>query len=90
MDFPRLFQFDDAKQKTIDFKKENKIMFKCRITGKTSKRGEKLNRIVVETRPKTYYNEEGEVIGEGFEIVEEINASEEGLAIWLEEKKNSY
>ncbi len=52
---------------------------------------EKLNRIVVATRERTYYkwvkNEETnkweEVeCGRGWEIVREINASEEGLALW--------
>lgn len=52
---------------------------------------EKLNRIVVATRPRTYTkwvrNEETnkweEVeIGQGHEIVREINASDEGLALW--------
>lgn len=52
---------------------------------------EKLNKIVVATRERTYYkwvkNEETnkweEVeAGHGWEIVREINASEEGLALW--------
>lgn len=53
--------------------------------------GEKLNKIVVATRERVYTkwikNEEThkyeEVeIGRGWEIVREINASDEGLALW--------
>lgn len=53
--------------------------------------GEKLNKIVVATRERVYYkwvkNEETnkweEVeCGRGWEIVREINASDEGLALW--------
>lgn len=53
--------------------------------------GEKLNRIVVRTRERVYTkwvkNEETgkkeEIeIGRGWEIVREINASDEGLALW--------
>lgn len=66
-------------------------MFRCQITNKTSSDGEKLNRIVVKTNPRVYtqrfYDEiEGEVVelevGNGYEIVKEINASNEGLRIW--------
>jgi hypothetical protein len=64
-------------------------MYTCMITGKTSKRGEKLNHIVVATRQRIYTEkvwEEGELveleIGRGYEIVREINASNEGLAMW--------
>lgn len=64
-------------------------MFKCEITGKMSKPGEKINKVVVETREKIYYgwrlNPEIEkmeyvVVGKGSEIVKEINASAEGVA----------
>jgi len=53
--------------------------------------GEKLNRIVVKTRERIYTkrvkNEETKQweeveIGRGWEIVREINASDEGLALW--------
>lgn len=64
-------------------------MFKCMVTGKMSKRGEKLNRIVVETRDKVYTQsvwEEGELVelevGHGYEIVKEINASDEGVKVY--------
>jgi len=64
-------------------------MFKCQVTGKTSARGEKLNRIVVQTREKVYTQnvwEEGELVeievGRGWEIVKEINASDEGLKLY--------
>lgn len=76
-------------------------MYKCQVTGKFSRKGdstahppvaaEKLNKIVVATRPQTYYrwvkNEETNkweqvVIGHGWEIVREINACAEGVALW--------
>ena len=64
-------------------------MYKCQITGKTSKLGEKLNRIVVSTRDKVYTQkvwEEGELveieIGKGWEVVKEVNASNAGVEIW--------
>jgi hypothetical protein len=64
-------------------------MFRCQVTGKMSKRGEKCNKIVVKTREKTYTQkvwEEGELvdieIGHGWEIVKEINASDEGLKLY--------
>jgi hypothetical protein len=68
-------------------------MFKCQITGKMSRPGEKANKIIVETRPKTYYgwflNEEtGKMehheVARGWEIVKEVNATDEGLRIWKE------
>jgi hypothetical protein len=64
-------------------------MFKCDVTGKTSKRGEKLNKIVIQTRPRVYTEkvwEDGELveieIGKGWEIVKEINATDEGLKLY--------
>lgn len=66
-------------------------MFYCRVTNRLSKRGEKINKLVVETREKTYYkkirNEETnkweEVeAGRGWEIVKEIDASDEGARIF--------
>ncbi len=63
-------------------------MYKCQVTGKQSKPGEKLNKIVVETRPREYKcwdreNEE-EWYSQGTEIVREISASDEGVRIWDE------
>lgn len=61
------------------------------MKGEDIRGSEKLNRIVVATRERTYYkwvkNEETnkweEVeCGHGWEIVREINASEEGLELW--------
>jgi len=47
---------------------------------------EKLNRIVIETREVQYrhwdHENEEEWFSTGTEIVQEINASDEGLAIW--------
>ena len=66
-------------------------MYVCQITGKQSKLGEKLNKITVATRPRTYTrwvrNEETNkweevVCGHGWEIVREINASQEGVQMW--------
>lgn len=77
-------------------------MFKCQVSGKFSSRGhvlpdgdhvpgEKLHKIVVARRDKTYKrwikNEETrqweEVeVGQGWEIVREINATEAGVALW--------
>lgn len=64
-------------------------MFKCQVTNKNSKPGDKCNKVVVATRPRTYTEnvwEEGELIelevGHGYEIVREINASDEGLNMW--------
>ena len=66
-------------------------MFKCQVTGKLSKPGDKCNKIVVERREKTYTKffrnedtgkwEEHEV-GRGWEILKEINATDEGVKIW--------
>ena len=72
-------------------------MYRCAITKRMSRSGEKLNRLVVETRPKAYfgwvYNEEFDKwdwvqVGSGFETVKEINVSEAGLKIWNEAHKN--
>lgn len=66
-------------------------MFRCEITGKLSKTGEKLHKVVVSTRQREYrewvYNEDTRrseelVVGHGWEIVRELNASEEGEAAW--------
>ena len=66
-------------------------MFKCEISGKMSRLGEKINRIVVERREKVYYesfrNEETgrweeKEVGRGWEIVKELQVSEAGLKIW--------
>ena len=68
-------------------------MFRCGITKRCSRPGEKANKIVIATRKKTYYgwirNEEtGELeqveIGHGSEIVSEVNATEEGVRIWTQ------
>ena len=66
-------------------------MYVCQVTGRQSKSGQKLNKLVVQTRPKTYTRwirnedtrewEEIE-IGRGYETVREINASQEGMDLW--------
>lgn len=66
-------------------------MYICQVTGKVSLPGEKLNRIVVKTRPRVYTRMEkdsetgywSEVeVGRGFEIVKEISATSEGVIEW--------
>lgn len=73
-------------------------MFICEITGKYSRAGrpetetskaiaaEKLNRIVVATRAVEYkhwdHENEEHWFSHGTEIVREVNATEEGLALW--------
>lgn len=66
-------------------------MFRCQVTGKLSKPGEKCHKIVVEKRQKVYtvkmFNEltgkfEDFEVGRGWETVKEINATEAGLAVW--------
>jgi hypothetical protein len=63
-------------------------MFKCQVTGKQSEPGEKLNKIVVATRPREYKHwdreNEEEWFSHGSEIVREINATDEGQRIWNE------
>lgn len=66
-------------------------MYYCQVTNELSKPGEKLNKIVIEQRERIYkeriFNEETRkmedvIIGYGWEIVREINASDEGLRLW--------
>jgi hypothetical protein len=72
-------------------------MFKCGITGKMSYPGEKQNKIVIRTRKKTYYSNfydemsktwEKAVSGHGYEIAEEISATQEGVNIFLRDYKD--
>lgn len=66
-------------------------MFRCAITNRMSRPGEKVNKIVVKKREKIYYgwfhNEELDQmerreVSRGWEIVSEVNASDEGLRLW--------
>ena len=61
-------------------------MFKCQITGKTSKPLEKLNKVTVKTRAVEYrhWDREAEEVWftRGTEIVKEVNATEEGVQLW--------
>lgn len=66
-------------------------MFICEITGKVSQPGEKLNRITVKTRDRVYLRNEKDIesgewhevqVGQGWEIVKQISASEEGVQKW--------
>ena len=57
-------------------------MFICAITGKVSEPHEKMIKVVVETRPRTYTNfdEDGvEIISRGSEIVKEIGVTQAGF-----------
>jgi hypothetical protein len=64
-------------------------MYRCQVTNKISKPGEKLNKIIVSTREKIYTQkiwEDDELveieIGRGWEIVKEINATDEGVRVY--------
>jgi hypothetical protein len=61
-------------------------MYLCQITNKFSKPGEKLNKVVIETRSVQYKNWDREAEEEWFsygnEIVKEINASDAGRELW--------
>lgn len=66
-------------------------MYKCQITARMSRLGDKLNKIVVQTRPRNYTrwvkNEETlkyeEVfVAKGWEIVKELNACAAGVEQW--------
>jgi hypothetical protein len=66
-------------------------MYRCMITKKLSKVGEKLNKVVVITRPKNYtrwikneetFKYEEVVVGSGWEIVKELDCTTEGEALW--------
>jgi hypothetical protein len=61
-------------------------MYKCQVTGKQSREGEKLNKIVVETREKQYKHwdreAEEEWFTQGVEIAREVNACADGVAMW--------
>jgi hypothetical protein len=71
--------------------RKNNKMYKCTVTSKFSKPGEKCNKLVVETRPRTYAVRERNMetgywedfdVGTGSEIVKEVNASDEGVKVW--------
>lgn len=55
-------------------------MFRCQISGRVSKPGEKAFKVITETRPKTYYRKDKNgnqiKIGEGREIVKELTVCE--------------
>jgi hypothetical protein len=61
-------------------------MFRCEITKRLSRPLEKLHKVVVKTRPTQYrhWNRETEEewFTSGVEIVKEVNATEEGVALW--------
>lgn len=58
-------------------------MYNCDICTKTTKSGEKQNKVIIETREKTYYNTDKygkEKISKGWEIVNEINVCDKCLS----------
>lgn len=61
-------------------------MYRCQVTGRLSKPGEACNKIVVETRARTYKHwdreAEEEWFSQGTEIVREITATQEGVETW--------
>jgi hypothetical protein len=64
-------------------------MFRCQVTNKISKRGEKCNKIVVATRDRIYtemiWEDDQQVeieVARGWEIVKEVNASDEGVKLY--------
>lgn len=60
------------------------MSYKCQITGKVAH--EKLNKVVVETRAKTYTHWDHEAeenwTSQGVEIVKEVDACAAGVALW--------
>lgn len=67
-------------------------MFRCQVSGKVSKPREKSFKVVVETRPKTYYKEDknGQLkkVGEGYETVKELTVREEIYNQMMKGKEN--
>jgi hypothetical protein len=66
-------------------------MYKCQVTGRMSRPGEKCNKIVTATRERIYYTKfrneetgrwEDVEVGRGWEIVKEINATDEAFKQW--------
>jgi hypothetical protein len=66
-------------------------MYFCEITGKLSKPGQKCHKVITHIAERVYTrmvrDEETHrlvrvEVGRGFEIVKEVNASEEGMALW--------
>lgn len=63
-------------------------MFKCQVTGRMTRPGQKMNKVVIETRDKEYTERQrvdgvwqDVVVGYGYETVKEISVSDEGLRI---------
>lgn len=64
-------------------------MFKCAMTGKFSRPGEKAIRLVTQRRDRFYFEQKfgvedinGKIVGQGHEIVSEVNVTLEGLRLW--------
>lgn len=77
-------------------------MFFCQVTNKVSKPGEKLVRLPIKKRDRVYmgrvFNEdlnsyEEVEVGRGWEIVKEINATEDGVSLfnsWTPEEQEEF
>lgn len=58
-------------------------MYNCDICTQATKSGEKQNKVIIETREKTYYNTDKygkEKISKGWEIIKEINVCDKCLS----------
>lgn len=66
-------------------------MFICQLSGKVSKPGDKAVKLVVKTRPKTYFEKDRKTgeqrkVGEGTEIVQELIVTEEAYLRYTKER----
>lgn len=67
-------------------------MFKCAITGKFSKHGDKPIRLIVERRVREYKdiyvdddgNKHEQIVGRGWEVAKEIDVTLAGLGTWVQ------
>lgn len=73
------------------------MSYRCQITNRISREGEPLNKIVVETRKREYVHTDPETDEKwssfGEEIVREVNATAEGVAIynsWTDEQRQLF
>jgi len=59
-------------------------MFKCYVTGRVSKAGEKPEQVIIEKREKTYYSAEEptKAIAVGWEIGKVVLMSKDGFEQW--------
>lgn len=60
-------------------------MYRCDVTKQLSKPSEKPYRLVVERREKTYMDKDGHPVGQGWEVVKEIQVGLAGLRQWVQQ-----